>query len=173
MIYLGIDPGKSGAVAVLNAAGMELNAQRVPILVSPAGRDEYDVEGICFMLRELNCAPTAIPRIAMVTIEKQQPMPLAKGGTIANYNRGVASGWAWMLTALGIPYQLVAPQRWQKVMLADIPGSDTKQRSILAAQRLFPGVNLRRTERSRKLSDGLSDALLLAEYGRRVHTGRA
>jgi hypothetical protein len=54
-------------------------------------------------------------------------------------------------------------------MLEGTQGDDTKQRSIIAAKRLFPEVSLRRTERSRKDDDGISDAILLAEYGRRIH----
>jgi len=65
----------------------------------------------------------------------------------------------WMLTALEIPYQLVAPQTWQRAMHAGTPGSDTKQRSILAAQRLFPSVDLRRNRKGRRPDDGLADAL--------------
>jgi hypothetical protein len=34
-------------------------------------------------------------------------------------------------------------------------------------EKLFPGVDLRATERSRKPSDGLAEALLMAEYARR------
>ena len=113
-----------------------------------------------------------------VTVEKSQPMPpIVKGkpmgGSIANFARGCATGWAWMLTGMDIPYQLVHPRTWQKVMLAGTNGADTKQRSIIAAQRLFPGVSLLRTPRCRKLDSNFSDALLLAAYGMRTHGGEA
>ena len=42
-----------------------------------------------------------------------------------------------------------------------------KVMSILAAQRLFPNHDLRRTEACKKPDDNLVDSLLIAEYGRR------
>ena len=57
--------------------------------------------------------------------------------------------------------------RAYNLKIAGTPAGDTKQRSVIAAQRLFPGVSLLPTERSRKASDGLADALLLASYGQR------
>lgn len=51
------------------------------------------------------------------------------------------------------------------------PTRDTKAMSILAAHRLFPGVSLLRTDKCKKPDDGMSDALLIAEYGRRVLMG--
>ncbi len=57
-------------------------------------------------------------------------------------------------------------------MLRGLPGKDTKTKSILAASRLFPRVDLRRTARSKVAHDGLTDALLIAEFGRRLRTGK-
>ncbi len=131
-----------------------------------ASRDEYDLVGIRKWLKGFHGD-------LFVTVEKSQPLPPKFGGGFANYQRGCSTGWAWMLTALEISYQLVAPRTWQKVMHAGTSGTDTKQRSIIAAQRLFPRVDLRRSEKSRKLDDGLADALLLAEYGRRTHGGKS
>jgi len=100
-------------------------------------------------------------------IEKSEPMPpKMKGGSVASFHRGVARGWEWMCAGMGIPYLLVAPAQWMRSMHIGTPGADTKQRSILAAQRLFPGANLMRTERARKPDDAFAEALLLAEYGR-------
>jgi hypothetical protein len=164
MIVAGVDPGKEGAIAVLDADGRVLDLGPIPLIKSPKGRDHYDLAAIrdhMLALRDLQ---------VFVVVEKLQPMPMSKGGTIANYARGESQGWNWLLEALKIPYSLVTPQAWQRAMFAGTTGTDPKQRSILAAQRLFPGVSLRRTARCRTSSDGMSDALLIAEYGRR---GRA
>jgi len=165
LISIGIDPGKHGAIATIRGDG----ASAVPIPIIKAskgnGRDEYDLVAI----REILCSWLGCG--IFVTVEKAQPLPpKMKGGGIANYHRGVSRGlWEAMLVALRLPYQLVAPRTWQKLMHAGTSGADTKQRSIIAAQRLFPGADLRRTERSKKPDDGIAEALLLAEYGRRVH----
>lgn len=169
MIYVGVDPGKTGAIATINSDNMEIEIQPMPI-IKGKGRGEYDLVEIKNVLCLLpGYAETYPPRI-LVIVEKLQPLPpKMPGGSIANYNRGVASGWSWLLTGLGIPHQLVRPQDWQKVILVGTSGTDTKQKSIIAAQRLFPGQDLKRTEKCRKPDAGMSDALLLCAYGMRMH----
>jgi len=44
---------------------------------------------------------------------------------------------------------------------------DTKATSINAARRLFPEVDLRKSERSKKPDDNKVDSMLMAEYARR------
>jgi crossover junction endodeoxyribonuclease RuvC len=69
-----------------------------------------------------------------------------------------------VLTAFGIGYQLVPPGTWKREhgLL-----HTQKQDSVAVAKRLFPGVSLLPTERCRKESDGMAEALLIAEYARR------
>ena len=165
MIVIGVDPGLRGGIAMLTKQQIAVGVVPMAIIrAAGKGRDQYDVPTIVGLF---SAAKRKQP--TTVYIERLQPLPasIAKG-VIANYNRGAAL-WLFIgiCSALEIPYVLVSPRVWQREMLAGTPGSDTKQRSILAAQRLFPGVLLLPTERSRKPSDGLSDALLIAEYGRR------
>ena len=167
MIYLGIDPGKGGAIAVIGggfaSSGIEIYPTPVIKATKGKGRTEYNLVRIREILE--------MTEPDFVTLERSQPLPPKMGGSIANYHRGVSRGWEWMLVALEIPYQLVAARTWQKMMHAGTPGGDTKQRSILAAQRLFPKVNLKRTERCRVADHNFAEALLLAEFGRRTHQG--
>lgn len=171
MTHVGIDPGKAGGIAVLDGAAVRLHAMPLVKACKGKGRDEYDLVAIRDLLRWF--AGWAVERgeQVFVTVEKSQPMPPSMGGGLANYHRGVSRGWEWMLVALMLPYQLVAPKTWQRVMLAGTPGNDTKQRAILAAQRLFPGADLRRGEKSKKVDVGFCEAILLAEYGRRTCSG--
>lgn len=174
MIIYGIDPGKLGGIAVLE--GPSARVYKMPLVTSPKGRDEYDLPQLVHLLQ-------AHGQVGDVTVflERGQPLPpklMGQGaggsGSIANYNRGYGRGlFEGILVTLQIPYQLVAPISWQRVMLEGTPGQDTKQRSVIAAQRLFPAVSLLPTVRSRKPSDGLSDALLIAAYGKRRMTGGA
>ena len=173
MIFVGIDPGLKGAIAFLGDGA-------VPALVSMPvikrlrgeGRDQIDMVG----LRDLLQSWLPLGFGCFVTVERGQALPPGMGGGVTNfargYHRGILEG---LLVALRIPYQLVPPQTWQREMLQGAPAGDTGQRSIMAAQRLFPGVSLLRTPACRKaddgLSDGLAEALLLAEYGRRTHQG--
>ena len=72
-----------------------------------------------------------------------------------------------MLDACNIETKLVSPQKWKKEFNLD---SD-KQKSIDTAKKLFPDVNLFRTNRCTKEHDGMAEALLIAEYGRRKEIG--
>jgi hypothetical protein len=44
---------------------------------------------------------------------------------------------------------------------------NTKQTSFNAAKRIFPAVDLRKTERCKNLDDNKCDSLLISEYARR------
>jgi hypothetical protein len=174
VIVLGIDPGKTGGLAFLTLGIGPvpiLHLEAMPVVTAKAGkgRTEYDVPEI---VRLVSAAQHRERGNVVVFLERLHPMPLAKGGTIANYNRGAASHlFIGILAALGIAYHLVLPVVWQRMMLEGTSGADTKQRSVIAAQRIFPGVSFLPTERSRKPSDGLTDAALLAEFGRRKLAG--
>jgi len=172
MIFIGIDPGLSGAIATINSDTMEIEIQPMPIIKGRGARSQYDLIEIKNVL-SFTCPQlgSVYPPPMFVTVEKLQPMPSGPlGGSLANYNRGRAEGWSWMLMAMEIPHQLVLPRQWQAEMLRGTSGTDTKQRSIIAAQRLFPGQSLRRTERCRKDDDGMSDALLICAYGMRMYS---
>lgn len=154
---IGVDPGKGGAIVVHGQDLLELHP--MPVITSKT-RAQYDLRAIHNTLAR-GCDHCFI--------EKQQPLPPRMGGGSANFFRGYSLAlFEGMLVALNVPYTVVAPSRWQKVMLADVIGDDTKQRAILACDRLFPEVDLRRSSRARKPDQGLVDALLIAEYGRRT-----
>ena len=69
-----------------------------------------------------------------------------------------------VLTAYGIGYQLVPPATWKRTF--SLIGKD-KKASIETCKKLFPGLDLRRTERCRTESDGEAESALLAEFARR------
>ena len=70
-----------------------------------------------------------------------------------------------LLCGLGVRYDIVQPKKWQKEVC---PGSgDPKPRSISAARRLLPSLDLT-PGRKVKPDDNLADAGCIAEYCRRV-----
>jgi hypothetical protein len=173
-IIIGIDPGLSGGIAVLNGYHGPVSVEPIRTQKSKSGRLEYNIHGIVSGLRP---GSEEIRRRVRAFVEKVGPMPpmiaraggrmAVAGGGLANYQRGRASMlFEALLAALGIEYHLVGPKQWQDEMLP-LRGGDTGERSIIAARKLFPDVSLFATARSRKASDGLADALLLAEFGRR------
>ncbi len=198
-LFIGVDPGKAGALAVLESdepySGRPdevtiLEVRPIPMIPTaklpkgakrkPGEREQYDIVAIAEWFKRYRP-----PTCRLVTIERSQPLPTLRmkskqagsvdtpmGGSLANFNRGVQRGFEWLLTALEIPFQLVPPRTWQKIMHTgeegDLRALEMKQRSINAALRLFPGVDLRRTPRCSTAHDGKAEALLLAEYGRRT-----
>jgi hypothetical protein len=173
--FLGIDPGMTGALAVLDARGVPVLLSGVPLKLVPGRkRALYDLVAIRALLAPWRDEP------ALVVVEWPGPMPPRfrvkgggihhAGGSLANHARGVAEGWAWMLIGIGWARELVhavRPQAWQEDMLAGVKGSDTGQRAIAAARRRWPRLDLRRTERCTTPDLGRVDALLLAEHGRK------
>lgn len=187
--YAGIDPGKQGAMALIDDSGRVLETAPTP-LCRRGLRDDYDLPAIRERLLRW-VVETEGP--LLVTLELLQSLPPARpgkflGGAHANFARGVARGWEWMLQGLGFDpygapardlgrigrYMLVRPQTWQKAIYASTGSTgDGKTRSLHAAGVLFPGQLLTRTPRSTKPDDGIAEALLLATYGRLVVTGQA
>lgn len=142
MIYAGCDPGKKGALAIVSAAGTEVFAFDKAVYLTVIQR--YAPLG-------LRCC-----------LEKVHAMP--KQGVTSTFSFGEAYGWLkGMMDAFGVSYQEIPPERWKKEF-----GLNTdKKKSIEVCRQLFPDVSLRASERCRVDSDGLAEAVLMAEYARR------
>lgn len=88
-------------------------------------------------------------------------------GVTSMFHFGKSAGYIeGVLCALRIPFTLVTPQKWKK----EFELHSDKTESIKVCQKLFEGVNLLPTPRCKKPSDGMAEALLIAEYGRRTTT---
>lgn len=153
-MYLGIDPGLSGAVAVLDEAGALVALHDVPVLTlstSRGTRQEYDVPGLVALL-----APYAGLQ-AHVILEASQAMP--GQGTRSMFTVGVGFGvWLGILGTLGLAHTRVRPAIWKR----SLGLTSDKEQARLRAMQLFPGADLRR-----KKDHGRVEALLLAWYGMR------
>jgi crossover junction endodeoxyribonuclease RuvC len=151
-MYIGIDPGLSGAVAVLDATGALLALHDTPVLTLRTGRgtrQEYDVPGLVGLL-----APYAGLQ-AHVILEESQAMP--GQGTRSMFTIGVGFGaWLGVLAALALPHTRIRPHVWKRALGL---GKD-KEAARLRAMQLFPGADLRRRK-----DHGRAEALLLAWYG--------
>ena len=140
MNYIGIDPGKKGGFAIISEDH---------IYCMPWDDDDF--------VRYMGC----VGEPCIVCLEHVSAMP--KQGVTSMFNFGVSFGFIQgVLTAFGIPFELVKPQKWKK----EFSISD-KNESIAVCKRLFPDVSLLPTERFRLPSDGMAEALLMAEYARR------
>ena len=175
MIYLGIDNGKDGAVVVIGPNGGIVAKHKTPLLKASTkggkkrGRDEYNIFEMRNILLKTRDEAAGINLEPLVIIEKAQPLPSSLGGVAANYQRGFSFGlWQGLLMGLGIPYQVVTPQAWQKEMLAGINAADTKQAAAIAAQRLWPNENWKKSELAKTMDEGFVDAALIGMFGLRL-----
>jgi len=148
-VYLGIDPGKSGAAAIIHDEGQEVFDW--PGDVSDAAnkmrgwRLNYDIRA--------------------GALEAVHAMP--KQGVSSTFSFGCNLGqWMGLLAALSIPYMMPRPQQWKKGLIKKADGKDPKTASLTVARRMFPDAEL-----NLKKHHGRADALLLAwwakhEWGR-------
>ena len=114
MIYIGIDPGKKGALAVIDTEAP------APFAVP------FSESGYLDVLRGKD------PDKSIVALEKVAAMP--GQGVTSMFNFGCGYGWLQgILEALRFPYELVPPQRWKKAFGA----TTDKQNRIRAAPRLL------------------------------------
>jgi crossover junction endodeoxyribonuclease RuvC len=178
-IYIGIDPGLTGAVACIHASG-GVNLFDTPTYPvekakkkgqKKAGhRTVYDVQGMADILRCLMAAfwnpEETCPLI--VGLEHQQPMPQKMGanaGANQTFSLGYGYGlWVGILGALGLPYELVRPSIWKPAMTKGLPKE--KEAARMRANALFPQA---RGDLMRKKDHNRAEALLMAEWLKRQH----
>lgn len=135
---LGIDPGKSGAIA----------------MVEP-GVDVWDMPATPADLAAL--LKTFDPAYTRVYLEQAQAMPKQGVSSTFGYGRdfGVILG---VLATVGLSHRLVTPAVWKRQM--GVTADKSAARAM--AQRLFPSASLGRVK-----DHGRAEALLIAEWGRR------
>lgn len=152
-IVIGIDPGIHGAISFWDD-GRLLKAYAFPHIGA-----SVDYQMISSDLE------THKNRIKQAYLEQSQMRRElgAKQTHMSGKNSGIIEG---ILIALKIPYFILPVQTWQKDLHQGTGVSKKpKERSLLAASRLFPGVNLKKSDRATKPHDGIVDALLIGYYG--------
>ena len=144
-MIIGIDPGKSGAIAWIgrDGAGVEplknLTEREVFLVLKNLKEDSSNA--FCF-------------------IEHVHSMP--RQGVASSFKFGMSYGGLRMaVVAAGIPLETVSPAKWQGDLRCRTGGD--KNITKAKAQELFPHI---------KITHAIADALLIAEWGRRLMIGR-
>lgn len=164
MIYIGIDNGLAGGLAAYDTFDNSLEVCPMPIVgvkTAKGNKNEYDIQAI---IRWFDRIPT---HPIMAVLEKAQAFP--GQGVVSMF--GIGRGFGIMegiLASRKWPYTIVSPKTWQKRIFEGIAHTDTKQASVLVAQRLFPNTSFLATERSKKLHDGMTDAALMAVFASKL-----
>ena len=162
MIYIGIDPGLSGALAEIFGEG-NAAVHDTPTMVVSGVKEKrvYNTAAMAALLSPDRGNPEVL-----VVLESVHSMP--KQGVASSFSFGQGLGmWQGIIAALGLPLEMPSPQRWKKEMLAD-QGKD-KDASRFKAIQLFPSLA---DQLKLVKHDGRAEALLMAEYGRRLRSGK-
>lgn len=152
MLTIGIDPGLSGAIAILDEEGALLELADLPVIrdKSLAWIDGSALQGLLLDAMD--------GRRTQAIVERVSAMP--GQGVSSMFTFGVAYGSLLsVLQALQIPVELVTPVTWKK---AAGLGKD-KKAALHKARLLFPTADLRLEKHH-----GRAEALLLARHGLRV-----
>lgn len=168
MMILGIDPGKKGGVVMLD--GLEVVYQRAADkgdgYRSQGSNQDPDPGDLLRLWADIMA--TGRPALAVL----ETPAWHAGKG-ICRMNAGVAGRlgiehglWRMLLSAHGIPYEVLSPKEWRKRAGITVPkGSDPKAATIARVGALLPGLDLV-LPGCRVAHDGLADAAGLALAGR-------
>lgn len=165
--WLGIDPGKSGAVAVLKDGHPgfvnEPWVSDTPVLVTGVkGKLSYDPQGMRALLVNMIAGEPDV----LVVLETQQAMP--KQGVSSTFTTGMGYGlWIGLLAGLQVPYRVVRPDAWKKVLMAGQPR--TARACVDVALRYYPRARDSLVGPKGGLKDGRADALLLAHFAKSGH----
>lgn len=189
-IYIGIDPGLTGGLAVISDTRtfgtpiptITINVKKGKGWVK---RKRYDLLALHrFFYRYTLGITSGEDMLYHVILEEQFPMPMqrktkegkiAKQASVSMFSTGLGYGiFQGLLTGLGMKYTTVHPKTWQKefgigTKHNEIGGVilNTKEQALLVCEELFPDVNLMASERSTVPHKGIVDALLIAMYGKR------
>ena len=185
MIYIGCDPGTSGAVAVIDDNREVLLCEDFPVIKTskaPRKRTTTDkktgkkvtktVKGtkteIDFVgLSDLFDRIVGISKHCIAMVEQVSSRPTDSVTSAFSFGGAYASLFM-ALADRSITTERVTPQRWQKLLLQGIhyDKKTIKDAYLGKARSMFPKVDL-----SRKKDAERAAALLIAEFGRRAFKG--
>lgn len=153
MKYLGIDPGNSGGLAIIDGDAIDL--------LDLSKATDHDV--VTWIARHKFTGPIT------ATIEQVGAMP--GQGVSSTFKFGKAYGFIiGVITALAIPYELCTPYKWQRGVgiakrLKTESKTQFKGRLKSKAQQLFARDHKRITLKT-------CDALLIAAYTKQYHVSK-
>lgn len=162
----GCDIGKLGAIVLQRHE----NSIKKPVLFSfPLLKGkEIDLPSVSNFLYSYK------EEISMFVVEDVHSIYGA--GAKANFQFGRALGMIeGILSSYSIPFVKISPKQWQEFAFSGVrkilikkkgkkDKIDTKAMALVAAKRLYPKLDLRKSERSVKADSGIVDALLMSHY---------
>jgi crossover junction endodeoxyribonuclease RuvC len=150
MILVGIDPGFTGAIALLEPGSWTLKVHDMPVLPGPKGKTELDLRGLAEILIPSNQGRN------VAAVERVSAMP--SQGVSSVFRFGQTFGAIQMAVAAhGYETHYPPPSQWKK----HFGLSSDKDTSRLLAMQRFPEAA---DHFKLKKHDGRAEAALLALY---------
>lgn len=177
MRIIGIDPGVSGAIALIERPARTAHSQFVDVADMPTmvrnrtarvQKQEVNAAQLAKIIRTFAPDEAYVELVAAIARRKGKKPPCKECGheeggmgAVSSFNFGDSFGIVkGVLGALGVRYELVTPGQWKT--LAGLRGT-TKAQSRTLAQRIFPDAPLELAKH-----DGRAEALLIADTCSRV-----
>lgn len=157
MITAGIDPGATGALAILDTETLAVTTWPLPVKqvkVNTTKRARVDVEATINLLSYV--AMIHEPQVVVVENPGGLPKQSAAAGYAFGFHCGVVTA---AVAATGLRYHLVAPAKWKWGMGLR---RSRKSHSIVRATKIFPDSAW---QWDKQKLDGHAEAALMAYYG--------
>jgi hypothetical protein len=163
--YIGIDCGLDGGITMINWKGKLMQTSVMPTVPSGKGR-KIDLCGLAAMIKEIGRHPE---QYTFIVENPGAHAPSAAGLRSMTYSFAAVET---LLAAYQLKHHVVLSQKWQKAFWSKpkMPKGqkfNTKAAALNVAKQIFPAETWLKSERCTKPHDGMIDAALLAEYGRR------
>lgn len=158
-MFLGVDPGASGATCFLEVSTL-------PVFARHDSTPSDYVADCASRLADASMEAGGLRAFSFAVVERVGAFP--GQGVSSCFKFGRSAGFLeGVLTTLRVPFEFASPHVWQKAMgITAINGESKtahKNRTKAKAQQLFPQL---------KITHATADALLLAEYARRLWNQR-
>jgi len=159
MIYVGIDNGLYGAIAIYRK---QLEVYPIPLIIKKVNKSErefYDKE----LIKNIFLNVFFYDEPSIIVLEEAQPFH--KEGATSSFKTGNQYGFMeGLLMGMGRKFNIISPKHWQKVFGISGKFGDTKVQAEKVVNNKYPLIKTR-TERG-KLLDGICDAILMEEYAK-------
>lgn len=165
-IYIGIDPGIDGAIAVIPDDGGNILIYDIPTNSLKSGkktRREVDIMKLQHHIAEIGKMAASMGRTIVWVLEKVHSMP--QNGVVASFSFGYLYGvLKASIVATGYRLCEVSPQEWKNSIMAG--QAKEKDASRQKAASLFPNNS---HMFQLKKDHNRAEAALIGEYGRRMN----
>jgi crossover junction endodeoxyribonuclease RuvC len=165
-LYLGVDPGLSGAYAVMTDAEDVLECEMLPVIELVSGKEQVDIHRLEFMLSAHTFQMAALEQVGVRPGE----------GPVGAFTFGRTVGRIETILALSnIRCVTPTPQTWKRMVLTAsgvVLQSDKESQKAAAIKFIktrYPAVDLRKNPKCRTDHDGKAEAVCLALYALRYH----